>query len=163
MNTPQHGRNHGEESLPSSQLKKKMFICTFENFHVSHFISNYLKTSPLPTGLQGSQTPPSSPPQGQPGDQGWGCFSASLVYADNLLHYLRDGLPQKLWCRWRGDGFTGRKEVTSGGLVHLPHRPRMSSFVGSRILATDPVFYCLKDLLRGLRPTFSHLQKRILD
>lgn len=57
MNTPQHGRNHGEESLPSSQLKKKMFICAFENFHVSHFISNYLKTSPLPTGLQGLPDP----------------------------------------------------------------------------------------------------------
>lgn len=144
-------------------LKRK---CSSAPLRISMFLISYQITSrPLlyPQVSRGSQTPPSSPPQGQPGDQGWGCFSASLVYAHNLLHYLRDGLPQKLWCRWRGDGFTGRKEVTSGGLVHLPHRPRMSSFVGSRILATDPVFYCLKDLLRGLRPTFCHLQKRNLD
>lgn len=162
MNTPQHGRNHGEESLPSSQLKKKMFICAFENFHVSHFISNYLKTSPLPTGLQGLPDPTELSSPRSTWRPGLGLFLC-LTGLCTQPTPLPEGLPQKLWCRWRGDGFTGRKEVTSGGLVHLPHRPRMSSFVGSRILATDPVFYCLKDLLRGLRPTFSHLQKRNLD
>lgn len=114
---------------PSLWFKNKMSIDVFENFCVSHSMSNCPKASPLPMSLPVSQTPLSSPHQNQAGGQRLGSFFTSLGFLNTTYLVIWETLIE-----------IGSVQVVVGRWIYREmwgHTWRVASFVRNASWAAD--------------------------